>query len=53
MFLEIGMAVSESHAFKGGNILFFILGFDLGFYLFSLGLYKLRGKPKWESKGSN
>ncbi len=45
VFIEIGMAISESHALRGTNILFFIVLVALGLLLFFLGLSKLRRKP--------
>jgi hypothetical protein len=49
VFLEVGMAISESHAFKGTNILFFAFFVALGLFLFCLGLSKFRRKPKGTS----
>lgn len=47
MFIELGMLVSETHAFEGMGIFFFIMSVALGFFLFFLGVSKLRGKPRW------
>ena len=45
------MLVSESHAFSGAGILFFIVFIGTGFFLFSFGLSKLRVKPKRGNNG--
>jgi hypothetical protein len=42
-FLEVGMVISESHALKGTNILFFVGLATLGLFLFCFGLLRLRG----------
>jgi hypothetical protein len=44
VFLEVGMAISESHAFRGTNIFWFAVFVALGLFLFCLGLSKLRRK---------
>ena len=41
VFLEVGMAISESHAFRGTNILFFFVLVALGVFLIGFGLLKL------------
>jgi len=45
VFLEIGMAISESHALRGTNLLFWAVFFALGFFLIFLGLTRLCRKP--------
>jgi hypothetical protein len=44
VFLEVAMAMSESHALRGTGILFFAVLVALGLVLFCLGLSKLRRK---------
>ena len=44
VFIEVGMAISESHALRGTNILYFAFFLALGVFLFLLGLSKLRRK---------
>ena len=49
VFIEVGMAISESHVLRGTNILFFAVFVALGLFLFFLGLSKLlrkSGGPK-------
>ncbi len=44
VFLEVGMAISEFHALRGTNILFFVAFLALGVFLFCVGLSKLLRK---------
>jgi succinate dehydrogenase/fumarate reductase cytochrome b subunit len=44
VLIEVGMAISESHALRGTNILFFIGLVSVGLLLFFFGLSRLRGK---------
>jgi len=49
VFIEFGMAISESHALRGTNILFFSVLVVLGLFLFFLGLSRLRWKDEGRS----
>jgi len=49
VFIEVGMAISESHALRGTNILFFTVLVLLGLFLFFLGLSKLLRKHEGQS----
>jgi len=46
VFIEVGMAISESHALRGTNILFFAALVAIGLFLLFRGLSKLFGKPE-------
>jgi hypothetical protein len=49
VFIEVGMAISEFHALRGTNILFFAVLVALGLFLCVLGLSKLCRKPVGQS----
>ena len=53
LFIEVGMAISESHALRGANILIFAVLVGLGLSLSLLGLRKLRGDPAGQSNASS
>ncbi len=50
VFLEVGMALSEFHALRGANILFFMAFVAIGLFLFFSGFSRLRRRTEDRSQ---